>query len=65
MLRQHQETRLKEGWENNEKGIMARKMFGKMSVEQLNNLVSFYQTMGQICSEVLDRKRIANIELGH
>ncbi|KMT18588.1 hypothetical protein BVRB_2g027200 isoform A [Beta vulgaris subsp. vulgaris] len=65
VLRQHQETRLKEGWENNEKGIMARKMFGKMSVEQLNNLVSFYQTMGQICSEVLDRKRIANIELGH
>lgn len=27
-----------------------------MPVEQLTNLVSFYQTMGKICSQVLDTK---------
>ncbi|KAL3637778.1 hypothetical protein CASFOL_018226 [Castilleja foliolosa] len=35
---------------------LARNMMGKMSVEQLSDLMSFYHMMGQICSEVLDRK---------
>ncbi|CAO2825380.1 unnamed protein product [Amaranthus hypochondriacus] len=53
---QQQETKWKEGWENSPKGNLARKIFGKMPVEQLTNLVSFYQTMGKICSQVLDTK---------
>ena len=53
---QQQETKWKEGWENSPKGNLARKIFGKMPVEQLTNLVSFYQTMGKICSQVLDLK---------
>ncbi|KAL6507504.1 hypothetical protein OROGR_023699 [Orobanche gracilis] len=35
---------------------LARNMMGNMSVEQLSDLMSFYHMMGQICSEVLDRK---------
>ncbi|RDX86419.1 ntpR, partial [Mucuna pruriens] len=35
---------------------MAKDIMGKMSVEQLYDLLSFYRTMGQICSQVLERK---------
>ncbi|XP_020238060.1 putative glutamine amidotransferase GAT1_2.1 [Cajanus cajan] len=35
---------------------MAKIVMGKMSVEQLSDLLSFYRTMGQICSQVLERK---------
>ncbi|GFP85332.1 protein ntpr [Phtheirospermum japonicum] len=35
---------------------LARNVMGNMSVEQLSDLLSFYHMMGQICSEVLDRK---------
>lgn len=35
---------------------MAKSVMGKMSVEQLSELLSFYRTMGQICSQVLERK---------
>ncbi|KAK8497290.1 hypothetical protein V6N12_000201 [Hibiscus sabdariffa] len=35
---------------------LARNVMGKMSVEQLSQLMSFYHMMGQICSEVLERK---------
>ncbi|TKY50490.1 glutamine hydrolase [Spatholobus suberectus] len=35
---------------------MAKNVMGKMSVEQLSDLLSFYRTMGQICSQVLERK---------
>jgi SHS2 domain-containing protein len=28
----------------------------KMSVEQLSDLLSFYHTMGKICSQILERK---------
>lgn len=35
---------------------MARNGMGKMSVEQLSDLLSFYHTMGQICSEILEKK---------
>ncbi|KAJ4822390.1 hypothetical protein Tsubulata_008926 [Turnera subulata] len=35
---------------------LARSVMGKMSVEQLSELLSFYHIMGEICSEVLERK---------
>jgi len=41
---------------NEEREKMARGVMRKMSVEQLSELLSFYHTMGQICSEVLDLK---------
>lgn len=41
---------------NGEKEKLARSVMGKMSVEQLSDLMSFYHMMGQICSEVLERK---------
>ncbi|XP_022635832.1 uncharacterized protein LOC106758066 isoform X2 [Vigna radiata var. radiata] len=41
---------------NEEREKMARGVMRKMSVEQLSELLSFYHTMGQICSEVLDIK---------
>ncbi|KAL2571183.1 hypothetical protein GLYMA_18G294300v4 [Glycine max] len=41
---------------NEEREKMARNLMGKMTVEQLSDLLSFYHTMGQICSEVLDIK---------
>ncbi|RLM92928.1 protein NtpR-like [Panicum miliaceum] len=34
----------------------ARALMAEMTVGQLSDLASFYQTMGRICSEVLDRK---------
>ncbi|PIN26967.1 Gamma-glutamyl-gamma-aminobutyrate hydrolase [Handroanthus impetiginosus] len=39
---------------NEEKEKLARNIMGKMSVEQLSDLMSFYHMMGQICSEVLE-----------
>uniref|UniRef100_M1C9C2 Gamma-glutamyl-gamma-aminobutyrate hydrolase n=2 Tax=Solanum TaxID=4107 RepID=M1C9C2_SOLTU len=41
---------------NEEREGLARKIMGKMSVEQLSDLKSFYNMMGQICCEVLERK---------
>ncbi|TYI49795.1 hypothetical protein E1A91_D12G058500v1 [Gossypium mustelinum] len=41
---------------NEERDRLARNVMGKMSVEQLSDLMSFYHMMGQICSEVLERK---------
>ncbi|KAL3735591.1 hypothetical protein ACJRO7_024676 [Eucalyptus globulus] len=41
---------------NEEREKMARNVIGKMSVEQLSDLISFYKMMEQICSEVLERK---------
>ncbi|GMH20661.1 hypothetical protein Nepgr_022502 [Nepenthes gracilis] len=41
---------------NEERGKIAKKIMEKMSVEQLNDLMSFYHLMGQISSEVLERK---------
>ncbi|WOK93378.1 hypothetical protein Cni_G02075 [Canna indica] len=35
---------------------MARSVMQKMSIEQLSELISFYHMMGQICSDVLERK---------
>ncbi|KAL3525484.1 hypothetical protein ACH5RR_013856 [Cinchona calisaya] len=41
---------------NEEREALAKKVMGKMSVEQLSDIMSFYHMMGQICSEVLERK---------
>ncbi|KAH7847480.1 hypothetical protein Vadar_026535 [Vaccinium darrowii] len=41
---------------NEERASLARKAIEKMSVENISDLMSFYRTMGQICSEVLDKK---------
>jgi hypothetical protein len=39
-----------------EREDLAKHVMGKMSVEQLSDMLSFYHMTGQICSEVLDRK---------
>ena len=41
---------------NEERERIARNVMGKMSVEQLSGLMSFYLMMGQVCSEVIERK---------
>ncbi|CAK7344259.1 unnamed protein product [Dovyalis caffra] len=41
---------------NEEREKLAKNVMGKMSVEHLSDLLSFYHMMGQICSEVLERK---------
>lgn len=41
---------------NEERERLARSVMGKMSAEQLSDLMSFYHMMGQICSEVLEKK---------
>ncbi|KAF5750165.1 hypothetical protein HS088_TW03G00497 [Tripterygium wilfordii] len=41
---------------NEEREKLARSVMGKMSVEQLSDLMSFYHMMGQICSEVVGKK---------
>ncbi|KAK4490556.1 hypothetical protein RD792_001238 [Penstemon davidsonii] len=41
---------------NEEREKLARNVMGKMSAEQLSDLMSFYHMMGQVCSEVLERK---------
>ncbi|KAM1166224.1 hypothetical protein TB2_025093 [Malus domestica] len=41
---------------NEERERLARNVMGKMSVEQLSDLLAFYHMMGKICSEVVERK---------
>ena len=41
---------------NEERERLGRNVMGKMSVEQLSDLMSFYHMMEQICSEILERK---------
>ncbi|OVA04952.1 Peptidase C26 [Macleaya cordata] len=41
---------------NEEREKLARTIMGKMSIEQLSDLMSFYHMMGKISSEVLERK---------
>ncbi|KAK6266573.1 hypothetical protein QUC31_017410 [Theobroma cacao] len=38
------------------KEVVAKRLMGKMSTEHVSSLMSFYQMMGQICSEVLQTK---------
>ncbi|CAI0450996.1 unnamed protein product [Linum tenue] len=41
---------------NEEREKLARNVMGKMSADQLSDLLSFYHMMSQICSDVLERK---------
>lgn len=41
---------------NEERERLARNVMAKMSVEQLSDLMAFYHMMGQICSEVLEKR---------
>ncbi|KAL5226457.1 hypothetical protein ABZP36_014722 [Zizania latifolia] len=41
---------------NAQREAAARALMAKMSVDQISDLASFYNTMGNICSEMLDRK---------
>ncbi|XP_054787617.1 putative glutamine amidotransferase GAT1_2.1 isoform X1 [Prosopis cineraria] len=41
---------------NEERERMTRNVMAKMTAEQLSELLTFYHTMGQICSEVLEKK---------
>ncbi|KAJ7943113.1 Class I glutamine amidotransferase-like superfamily protein [Quillaja saponaria] len=41
---------------NQEKERVARAIMGKMTTEQLSDLISFYQLMVQICSEAMEKK---------
>ncbi|KAJ7975765.1 Class I glutamine amidotransferase-like superfamily protein [Quillaja saponaria] len=45
---------------NEERERLARNVMGKMAVEQLYDLIPFYHMMGQICSEILERKLNGN-----
>ncbi|XP_021749491.1 uncharacterized protein LOC110715227 [Chenopodium quinoa] len=47
-----------------EREKVARSIIGKMSIEQLSDMMSFYYMMGQICSEVLETK-LQHLELLH
>ncbi|MQL99799.1 hypothetical protein Taro_032525 [Colocasia esculenta] len=46
---------------NEEKETVARNVMGKMSIEQLSELLSFYHMIGQICSDVLERKLLTSL----
>ncbi|XP_045812583.1 putative glutamine amidotransferase GAT1_2.1 [Trifolium pratense] len=41
---------------NEEREKMANNVMEKMALEQLSDLLSFYQNMGKICSQILERK---------
>lgn len=45
---------------NEERERMARNVMEKMPVERLSELLSFYNTMGQICSQVMEEKLHGN-----
>ncbi|KAK9071401.1 hypothetical protein SSX86_009970 [Deinandra increscens subsp. villosa] len=40
---------------------LARVVMGKMTVEQLSDLHMFYHMMGQICSDMLEKKQLQNV----
>ncbi|KAK2986776.1 hypothetical protein RJ640_011001 [Escallonia rubra] len=41
---------------NDQRERLATSVMGKMSVEQLSDLMSFYHMMGEICSDMLEKK---------
>lgn len=45
---------------NEERDVVARSIMGKMSIEQLSDLLSVYHMMGQICSEILEKKLLGS-----
>ncbi|KAI7757555.1 hypothetical protein M8C21_019752 [Ambrosia artemisiifolia] len=40
---------------------LARVVMGKMTIEQLSDLNMFYHMMGQICSDILEKKQLQNV----
>lgn len=46
---------------NEEREKLARVVMGKMTVEQLSDLNLFYHMMGQICSDMLEKKLLQNV----
>ncbi|XP_031123633.1 putative glutamine amidotransferase GAT1_2.1 [Ipomoea triloba] len=45
-----------------EREKMAKAVIGKMTIEQLSEMVGFYRKMGQMCSEAMERKLRAHHE---
>lgn len=41
---------------NEERERVARVIMGKMSIEQISDLMSFYHMMAQICSDSIEKK---------
>ncbi|XP_071707122.1 putative glutamine amidotransferase GAT1_2.1 [Rutidosis leptorrhynchoides] len=48
---------------NEKREKLARVVMGKMSIEQLSDLNLFYHMMGQICSEMLEKKIDQNVSV--
>ncbi|KAK1440617.1 hypothetical protein QVD17_06446 [Tagetes erecta] len=46
---------------NEEREKLARVVMGKMTIEQLSDLNLFYHMMGQICSDMLEKKLLQNV----
>ncbi|KAI7758143.1 hypothetical protein M8C21_010590 [Ambrosia artemisiifolia] len=46
---------------NEEREKLARVVMGKMTIEQLSDLNLFYHMMGQICSDMLEKKQLQNV----
>ncbi|KAD7479283.1 hypothetical protein E3N88_02419 [Mikania micrantha] len=42
---------------------LARLVMGKMTIEQLSDLKMFYHVMGQICSDILEKKQLQNVSV--
>ncbi|GJW97211.1 putative glutamine amidotransferase [Tanacetum coccineum] len=49
---------------NEQREKLARVVMGKMTIEQLSDLNLFYHMMGQICSDMLEKK-IQNVNVDH
>ncbi|KAI3794190.1 hypothetical protein L1987_36819 [Smallanthus sonchifolius] len=48
---------------NKKREKLARVVMGKMTVEQLSDLNMFYHMMGQICSDILEKKELQNVSV--
>ncbi|KAI3798915.1 hypothetical protein L1987_34200 [Smallanthus sonchifolius] len=48
---------------NKKREKLARVVMGKMTVEQLSDLNMFYHMMGQICSDILEKKQLQNVSV--
>ncbi|KAM0068122.1 putative peptidase C26, class I glutamine amidotransferase [Helianthus debilis subsp. tardiflorus] len=46
---------------NEEREKLARAVMGKMTIEQLSDLNLFYHLMGQISSDMLEKKQLQNV----
>ncbi|KAM0068119.1 putative peptidase C26, gamma-glutamyl-gamma-aminobutyrate hydrolase PuuD [Helianthus debilis subsp. tardiflorus] len=50
---------------NEEREKLARAVMGKMTIEQLSDLNLFYHLMGQISSDMLEKKQLQRAEVLH